>query len=256
MVSIRHLASDWRTYLTAGVVLAAILALLALYGPAGEVCAKNEYTGVKECTPHNIVYVALWVTNRTLNDLSGVLTALATIVIAIFTITLWRVGKDQHDRLRETISHAKESSERQLRAYVCLKVGTIHRLGVGQTPRAAIVLENNGQTPAYALCGRCRMRLHRGPDEPVFPPPDFSDARAIAVGPGGVHEFNMRLSDALTAQDWLDLQEGSAQIWVEGHARYVDAFGHDRRTSFRLVTRPDLLDTGKLMPGRTGNEAT
>ena len=54
----------------------------------------------------------------TIDANSTLLTAVATVFIAAFTLTLWLATTDQGRLTREAIDDAKRSSERQLRAYV------------------------------------------------------------------------------------------------------------------------------------------
>jgi hypothetical protein len=65
----------------------------------GEYCGKNEYTNAKECATYHIALAFFWQVIKATNDYGSALTALATIVVAAFTGTLWWVGAGQYDIL-------------------------------------------------------------------------------------------------------------------------------------------------------------
>jgi hypothetical protein len=129
-------------------------------------------------------------------------------------------------------------SQRELRAYVFpteIKVGNFK---TGNPLTAFVRIENTGQTPAYELS--CVTKFMGG----TFPQTEFdiSDedfASASSEYLGG-HSVNWRTTSSTTVptpEEQEGVTQGVNALYVFGEIRYVDAFGQNRRTTFRAIAR-------------------
>jgi hypothetical protein len=100
-------------------LMAAILFAESFFFPAEyQICGANEYTHQKECAQHHGgPFVLLWIA-AFLDGHNGVVTAIATIVIATFTWTLsrstkdlWHAGEKQIAVAQATADAAKKSAD-------------------------------------------------------------------------------------------------------------------------------------------------
>jgi hypothetical protein len=96
-------------FLLATAFWAIVLALQSEPSAQYQICETNQYTEQEHCTPHHLLYVALWYIGYVFNPVT--ITAYATGAIAWFTWTLkqstdrlWRAGIEQ-------LAHAQSESE-------------------------------------------------------------------------------------------------------------------------------------------------
>src|ERR1700737_1181327 len=99
-------------------VLAGLLAVAFELDFPGQICEYNQTTKHEDCTTYSLFPFLFIQIAKTLNDYGVAITAVATVAIGIFTLTLklstdrlWNAGEKQR-RLYE------DTAERQLRAYV------------------------------------------------------------------------------------------------------------------------------------------
>lgn len=71
--------------------------------------------------------------------------------LALFTAALVVVGGLQAYRLRQTLDHMRESSEKELRAYVHISGAMILNSSQPANREAQVVIRNFGRTPAYKV---------------------------------------------------------------------------------------------------------
>jgi hypothetical protein len=177
-----------------------------------------------------------------INAASAVAIAIFTAVLSVFTISLSGSTRIAATATRGSIILAKDTAERQLRAYVFVKGGGIF-LHNSQKIQAQVQLLNSGQTPGY----------------------DFKTWTGVRIGPPGENVFGDRKEwkqDSIIAptgelnapSDLLDITQEQIQaivdktqtIYVWGEASYRDAFNRIWTFEFR--------DTGSG-PMRTLNPA-
>lgn len=121
------------------VIIAAAIGALFLglwLGPFnGQVCQKDEYTGKKDCAVHNVTYVAAWEVGKALEDYSGAITGIATLLLAYITWKLAGLARDQSD-----------TTKAQLRAYVSVIIGgaIAQDSSIGLRFRGDAILKNGG----------------------------------------------------------------------------------------------------------------
>jgi len=82
-----------------------------------DICEYNAYINQGHCTTHHIAFVILWHIGKFFQDFAGVIAAIATIVIAYFTRTLWvatdgmlRASGEQSEAMASSIKEAARSA--------------------------------------------------------------------------------------------------------------------------------------------------
>ena len=149
---------------------------------------------------------------------------------------------------------ARESAERQLRAYVCV---TVVRLRFyGHRVRATTVVTNHGTTPAYALRTQSGLMLAPFPSDTPFEGwNDSAEDESVAiVGPEQPSEdFN---EIAITNDQHDALRAGDMALYAFGEYRYRDAFKRDRFIKYRFMVGGDTgFNTETMSACKEGNEA-
>jgi hypothetical protein len=175
--------------------------------------------------------------------------AIFTIVLAVATVFLWSAT-------RELVQEARDTAERQLRAYAHTSFSKVDNLIAGNGDIVfTIGLKNYGQTPAYKLSVSLRADLLPFPTRDL-PAPSVESLSNLTLGPGSEHTVTVR-RDALNQEEIADLA-GSRALYVRGIIRYVDAFKANRFTRFSLIkgggnTYP--VAGSDLFSANEGNEA-
>ena len=185
-------------------------------------------------------YVA--VVGAWLEDNDGAITAVSTIIIALFTITLYiatsgllQAARDDGVLTRESIDDARESSERQLRAYV-----DIDQIFFDQNPSnkesgwfILVILKNFGSTPALELSVKVETSLGLRDEAEEFPFTDNAHTHPKSRIPPGHHATATappRIPPGLSGFNTVARSGEFAYAW--GEVEYADAFG--RRWWFRF----------------------
>jgi hypothetical protein len=156
-----------------------------------------------------------------------------------------------------TLVHMRESSERQLRAYVVAELGNIvnvaNPLPVGGNPApqtdarviypngpvARIQIKNTGQTPAFEVRHWGDICIREYPLVSELPPkPPGLIPVASNLGQGIISTKRFTRHSLLTPQQTTDLMKGIIAIYVYGEISYTDAFGIERHTQYRLMHHP------------------
>jgi hypothetical protein len=128
-----------------------------------EIC-ETAKEGTKECASYNIISFAFRKIVASLDILSALITAIATILIALFTFTLkrstdslWEAGERQ--RLL-----SEDTAKRQLRAYI----GLVRNDMNFERHEFIIVVKNSGQTPGMQVTPFFNMQWYvPGSDMPA-----------------------------------------------------------------------------------------
>ena len=79
------------------------------------------------------------------------LIAICTGILAFVTARLVYYTKKLWASTGDLVAGAKDTAERQLRAYVAIETVSINEVFAGGTPYAEVRIKNFGQTPAYEL---------------------------------------------------------------------------------------------------------
>lgn len=194
-----------------------------------------------------------------------------TELLVIFTASLFvvtgflvRYTKKLWGSTAKSVDDAKDTAQKELRAYLGAANGTLYFILNSNHLRAAIELRNSGQTPAqkvsYAIDGAIRLPDDKTPFKELV-----SGQRNQPIAPGSAwtvgHEF-LNLSDA----DKQDILSDKKYVFIWGRADYFDIFGKPQMVKFRyrnVVKNLIPLDGGQtgiqnwfFYPEEEGNEAT
>jgi hypothetical protein len=142
-----------------------------------------------------------------------------------------------------TLNHMRESSERQLRAYVLpIEVsifdGTMMnpiQQARANVPGVPMLIKNFGQTPAYKVISYAQIAVIAVVDENrllVVPP--IPEQFSNTLGPGGIFNKAVWFDRPLVANEIADIATGVRGIYFYGRIEYRDAFEKVRFTNFRL----------------------
>jgi hypothetical protein len=177
---------------------------------------------------------------------NGAITGIATVFLAIITVGLVIVAKDQ-----------SKTTRAQLRAYVMVE--TAITLGfVGPQPKAQVTLKNFGQTPAHDLTIWTSVEVAADPlHEKPAAPAGRADTRG-PLAPGSTVQTLDSPSRIITAQEIADVQNGRAGFYVFGRARYYDVFGRSHITDFCSIYggRDGCHPAGLMAQYKDWNKAT
>jgi hypothetical protein len=89
-----------------------LVGLTVLYPSYGEICEKAADGAQQNCASYHIVFVGLWHLYKTLSD-PVLLTAIATVAIAWFTLALRRSTDRLWNVSQAQLRHAEEVAKRQ-----------------------------------------------------------------------------------------------------------------------------------------------
>jgi hypothetical protein len=204
---------------------------------------------------------------------NGAISALASIVIALFTVTLWRATQGMLDatsgqsdamdksikeaaraatamdrvafHFSENVYIAKERSAQQMRAYlsVLVNAGTYQEREKNLRFEGRPAILNAGQTPAKNVGYRAAAGIL-----PVPLPTDFTFplkdqvVGAATLGPHQHFIMNATVEDFYDDADVFDIKTGKDRaLYVWGIVTYQDIFGTDQHTKFcqYLLWLPD-----------------
>jgi hypothetical protein len=165
-------------------------------------------------------------------------------LIAIFTAGLFGATYGLWDATKELVKDARETSERQLRAYVGLQSmeATVYPFEKGGfVVLAHAEARNFGQTPAY----RMTVQANATVDVPTAIP--FDEAQGTAKSAGAMTAFKdvgfqISQTKIITAEDAQAIRNQKKIIFFWGAIKYRDAFGKDHTFKFRMIS--DALAIG------------
>jgi hypothetical protein len=204
---------------------------------------------------------------------NGAISALASIVIALFTVTLWRATQGMLDatsgqsvameksiaesaraanameqvavHFADNVTAVRERSAQQMRAYlsVLVNAATYQERGKNLRFEARPAILNAGQTPAKNVGYRAAASIL-----PVPLPSDFTFplkeqvVGAATLGPHQHFIMNATVEDFYDDADVFDIKTGRDRaLYVWGVVTYQDIFGTDQHTKFcqYLLWLPD-----------------
>jgi hypothetical protein len=207
----------------------ALLFAASFFFPAKyQICGADEYTHARECAEHHAgSFALLWITS-VVDHFNGLVTAIATVVMAIFTGTLWLVTNRSVSLAREEFIASHRS--RIILREVDIIDGRIHYILVNLGTEATLVeswimMET---TPVHAQIPRnLRSFGHDDLGPLVFGHGEMKDL-TIEEGEAG---FFIRFPDARRLR--TEKREPVGDVYFVGSLRYQDAVGTLRRSVFR-----------------------
>ncbi|UCI24445.1 hypothetical protein [Mesorhizobium sp. B2-8-5] len=278
------------------VAVVGALLLVAIWqsGLMGQVCEKAAEQQNEHCATYNLAFVILIKLREFVDDNDGLITALATIVIAGFTAALWsstrnlwlagerqmtlieanaaqqsidmqastRAAVRSADLAERSIAEAKAHSERELRAYVF--PATSH-LEFSETYEPIVVMEvrNFGKTPAYECTTWASIWVEAFPlpaHVTLIPAPRDLPMSKGSLAPGSHYGFSHKRDNLpVSVSEREMIQGGGAAIYTYGCINYIDCFGNPQSTKFKYFFRnaeASPARRGNLSQYMDGNEAT
>jgi hypothetical protein len=212
---------------------AALIALVFSLVPSHyEICEIAEKTKEGHCTSYQVVPFVGIKAAQIIDRAGGIITALATIAIAIFTLTLKRATDKLWDAGEHQTNIARQAMIAGERAFV-FATGIAPFWEIDPTTkfynwRFRPNWKNSGDTPTRRMTmhSRCELRTEPLPEGFNFDyltqeigtaliPPNTEVGGGLAPGPR---------ASAITAQDILDAQSGRKFLYFLGWARYFDVF--------------------------------
>jgi hypothetical protein len=144
-----------------------------------------------------------------------------------------------------TLNHMRDSSERQLRAYVYVDSAMVKFDRPG-APEAQVHFKNFGQTPAFDVQAWIHMYIGPYPLNTVLQPaPPGTPMGKEPMAPGRASAHAIRLSPPVEPSTPFGTR--AAAVYVHGEITYKDAFGLKRETKYRLICG---LDAPRPVPKR------
>jgi len=182
--------------------------------------------------------------------------ALFTLVLAIYTWKLWGTTK-------RVAQEAKNSSERQLRAYVEAPTGNplLREWLNGILPVVQVNFRNVGETPAYDMTSALRLEVLDFPYTGTFGPPEQTRGGPAVVNPGQGRFISCATDQPVSNAVRQDIERtaveaGSKALYLWGWVHFLDAFGKRQSVNFRLCFRGQFVRAAPWIYCDEGNDAT
>jgi hypothetical protein len=170
---------------------------------------------------------------------NGAIVAFATVIVGLFTFTLWRstdrlwqASLEHAGHAERAIKVAEETAERQLRAYVFVREA--HIIKIDNVLAARIVIKNFGQTPAIDVQHEALFRLDEIPPKTPLAPPNQDGPRSPLPPTGELFKL-IRSNGLLSPEQEAAITARQIAFYVYGQIMYRDTFGKDRCTDFRMM---------------------
>jgi hypothetical protein len=175
---------------------------------------------------------------------SAAITAVATIFIAAFTLTLWlTTGRQlEHNRVVErayiTMSHITPifDPSRDSNAF---------RIRDDGAALVRIEFKNYGRTPAEVIGGRFKLEHIRENEEPPVQPiytgqgsVRFDVAYFLVANADFIFDFGFELPFPIGAL--VSVEKGSDRLWLVGYVDYRDKFGDVHRAGYARRYDPHI----------------
>lgn len=191
----------WRTALAffAGMVLVAVIAWASGVLPTSAPYCYADESGHKDCATYNIALIALWAMGKVLNSISSALTAIATLVIAAFTATLWIATSRQAELTARSVRVSEQALTDLERPYLFvldynwLLKEKAEAKGIKHGLVYSVM--NGGKLPAFIKNVKIGMRFGQSipPMEDI--PPIHELLTAPLIGGGEKREIVQELGD-------------------------------------------------------------
>lgn len=229
-------ASFLRHPLLVSITLAFVIAFaVVLTSPTFEQCIQANQSGYSANSYFNgiahLLGISWWCLGIFSKENSEAITAIATVVMAAFTGTLWRATTKQGDL-------TKQALELSTRAFVFLQELEVSLSeqadGIGFDPKIGKFSftpkwHNSGDTPTRKLELRITCRLIEDDLPENFDYFYQDPPLEMMIGPKA-YEYGHRIEVA--ANDANNALDGNTNIYLWGRADYRDVFNYKRFTTF------------------------
>lgn len=172
---------------------------------------------------------------------------IASIGTLLLLYTLWLT--------RESLRITRETSKRQLRAYLAVSGCSLEEIPVGFVVTAEI--RNSGQTPAFRVRHMSESFAEDYPLGGNKPHPIPLETHSAPVGAGDQTFCVQRLFTEDRAGALANVMAGKLGLWIQGTVFYDDCFGEPHTLKFRYVFGGRIANSGGLLlhADIEGNEA-
>lgn len=187
-----------------------------------QICEEYPpYSGHEKCTPYNIFYVPIVWTKDGLNNESGVITGIATALLAVITGFLVHIARLQNETTRAQMRANIFST--QLNWYwIADPAGGPYHFRVGP------VWSNTGETQTKRLRIHSLCHISATPLPPGFnfeyPTPNFGTGLIAPRSSNTGGEYPGFPHAPISPQEIFDAQNNIKFIYLYGWARYYDIF--------------------------------
>ncbi len=241
-------------------ILAAIFTgviVLSIYGiflGYPEICYKNEYTNKEECTNYRVLSFFGRRFIQILDQHEGSVVGLATIFLAIFTWRLWW-------STRELVRDAKDTSKKELRAYIAATVNNAPAIVLGHDPSVNFSIKNVGKTPAYETTLRVGFGIATFPfvnaELRAFDASAHAHQGRSVLNPDTSMNVTHFSGHNLTANDIRDINvRKDSVLLLRGRIDYEDAFREPRFVTFSFMYGDEFsVRMGSMTATDDGNDA-
>jgi hypothetical protein len=231
------------------------------------VCAQKQHNAANALREHNAIFpvqILVRCIGVALEDHNSAITAIASIIIAIFTATLWHATKgmlkasaDQSDKMERSIAESakaatamenlathfaenvttvKDRTAKQLRAYLTVVIfdGIYQDREKNLRFEAKPMIINTGQTPAHNVGFRAKAAIlpEKFPSDFAFPLPD-EIVGAATLGPHQNFVINAAVEGFCDDADVGAIKVGKENaLYIWGVVTYKDIFGDEWFTKF------------------------
>jgi hypothetical protein len=139
---------------------------------------------------------------------------------------------------RAALRHTKETSKRELRAYVFVTNIEATPIAIGASPRITYTITNSGQTPAKDVLVAAEIDMYpRDVDEEHLEPKFRDGISKSPLAPGAAVTGDIEMTRVLSQMGIDAHASGEAMFIAFGRISYVDAFDERRTTDFRFWNR-------------------
>jgi hypothetical protein len=198
---------------------------------------------VSECGSYNESYENLSEGYRLFTWLNahiteGWVTAVATVFIGWFTLTLRRSTDKLWDAGERQLVHLRETTKRQLRAYVMAEVGGGAFQDATHHFQATPKIVNTGETPAHSIFWIVHSAIFPVPlpDNFVFPDLPKPNNGGMSLGKGQEMQISGTIADLVEPGQVSLIKTGDAgALYAWGVVTYDDVFGDPHTLKFAQV---------------------
>ena len=188
--------------------------------------------------------VSLKCTGVSLDQNNPLISALATAVIAAFTITLWLTSRGQLRELKRSIDSSEESSQRELRAYPGITGADIQFNGGRINIRLKV--KNLTKTPANKFRYAITHEVGAASKTKGFKKPVINRRHKWDMAPGSTSTITD--GSEIPAPEKAKVIKGEEMVlFISGCIVYRDIFGVVRGIKFRYRTIPFKTDPLRVM---------
>jgi hypothetical protein len=157
----------------------------------------------------------------------------------------------------DTFIHAREATEKQLRAYITVEPGGVNAPSEGKL-RAPLDIKNCGATPALRIMVFSKFAVVTDPVnfDPGRGEGLVAEAGDASLGPNTNRFIFPYVLESFVKKHWPDIADRKKALVHFGYVYYNDVFEAGRRTNFAFYYWGDELSDVEAKRCRLGNDAT